>query len=94
LVKGRGQVQVFGHRCTAKKVLSPKIGPDPDCFNGLPEEILLPRPAVSVVSNHLALFVSAESQGVNKYVSLFWLRKMKSAAGPPKDHLDLENLPE
>ncbi len=29
-----------------------------------------------------------------KFVSLEWLRRMKKAAARPKDHLDLENLPE
>ena len=40
------------------------------------------------------LFDSAVDQGSHKYVSLAWLRKMKSAATRPKDRLDLENLPE
>ncbi len=40
------------------------------------------------------LFASAISQGSHKYVSLAWLRKMKSAASRPKDQLDLENLPD
>jgi hypothetical protein len=29
-----------------------------------------------------------------RFASLEWLRKMKAAAGRPKDLLDLENLPE
>ncbi|MCH8043251.1 MAG: hypothetical protein IID44_05985 [Planctomycetes bacterium] len=40
------------------------------------------------------LFASAVEQGSHRYVSLAWLRKMKSAASRPKDRLDLENLPE
>ena len=40
------------------------------------------------------LFDSAVEQGSHRYVSLAWLRKMKSAASRPKDRLDLDNLPE
>ena len=40
------------------------------------------------------LFDSAVDQGSHRYVSLAWLRKMKSATARPKDQLDLENLPE
>jgi len=39
------------------------------------------------------LFASAVDQGSHRYVSLAWLRKMKSATSRPKDQLDLENLP-
>lgn len=35
---------------------------------------------------------SHESAG-RRFVSLKWLRRMKEAAGRPKDRLDLENLP-
>ena len=40
------------------------------------------------------LFATAVDQGSHRYVSLEWLRKMKSAASRPKDQLDLDNLPE
>ena len=36
---------------------------------------------------------SRESNG-RRFVSLQWLRKMKEAAGRPKDRLDLDNLPD
>ena len=39
------------------------------------------------------LFATAVEQGSHKFVSLSWLRRMKSAANRPKDRLDLENLP-
>ncbi len=35
---------------------------------------------------------SHESHG-RRFVSLHWLRRMKEAAGRPKDRLDLDNLP-
>jgi hypothetical protein len=40
------------------------------------------------------LFERAIVVGGVRYASLGWLRKMKHAAGRPKDLLDLENLPE
>lgn len=40
------------------------------------------------------LFATAVDQGSHRYVSLAWLRKMKSTTSRPKDQLDLENLPE
>ena len=36
---------------------------------------------------------SAKAEGV-RFVSLEWLRRLKNAAGRPKDLLDLENLPD
>ncbi len=39
------------------------------------------------------LFEVLARHGV-RFVSLDWLRRMKQAAGRPKDLLDLENLPE
>jgi hypothetical protein len=40
-----------------------------------------------------ALFESCrEAEGL-RFVSLEWLRRLKAAAGRPKDLLDLENLP-
>lgn len=41
-----------------------------------------------------ALFSSAEQRGEYRYVSLHWLRKMKSASDRRQDRLDLEQLPE
>jgi hypothetical protein len=35
---------------------------------------------------------SREVEGI-RFVSLEWLRRLKAAAGRPKDLLDLENLP-
>ncbi|MFN5756186.1 MAG: hypothetical protein ACK54F_07205 [Planctomycetia bacterium] len=35
---------------------------------------------------------SREVEGI-RFVSLGWLRRLKAAAGRPKDLLDLENLP-
>ena len=46
-------------------------------------------PDVSVAAVHEA---AVELDGV-RYASLEWLRKLKQAAGRPKDMLDLENLP-
>ncbi len=40
------------------------------------------------------LFDSAEQSGEYRYVSLAWLRKMKSATDRSADRLDLERLPE
>jgi hypothetical protein len=40
------------------------------------------------------LFASSVEADGRRFASLAWLRKMKQAAGRPKDHLDLENLPE
>lgn len=39
------------------------------------------------------LFESAEHCDGRRFASLEWLRKMKRAAGRPKDLIDLENLP-
>ncbi len=39
------------------------------------------------------LFDTAIECNGRKYVSLWWLRAMKTAANRPKDKLDLENLP-
>jgi hypothetical protein len=39
------------------------------------------------------LFGSSHQSGGRRFVSLEWLRRMKQAAGRPKDRLDLENLP-
>lgn len=40
-----------------------------------------------------SLFASScEAEGI-RFVSLEWLRRLKAAAGRPKDLLDLENLP-
>jgi hypothetical protein len=52
-----------------------------DSVPGCPGEALAP------------LFASShEAEGI-RFVSLNWLRKMKAAAGTPRDLLDLENLP-
>ena len=39
------------------------------------------------------LLASSQESGGRKFVSLEWLRRMKQAAGRPKDRIDLENLP-
>ena len=39
------------------------------------------------------LFDDAETVDGVRYVSLVWLRRLKAAAGRPRDLLDLENLP-
>ena len=39
------------------------------------------------------LFASSHDSAGRKVVSLKWLRKMKEAAGRPKDRMDLDNLP-
>jgi hypothetical protein len=39
------------------------------------------------------LFNSSRESGRRRFVSLEWLRRMKQAAGRPKDQLDLDNLP-
>ncbi|NIL97290.1 MAG: hypothetical protein GTO53_06790 [Planctomycetales bacterium] len=39
------------------------------------------------------LFATAIPHGSHRFVSLAWLRKMKSAANRPRDQADLENLP-
>ena len=39
------------------------------------------------------LFDTAEECNGHKYVSLPWLRAMKTAANRPKDQIDLQNLP-
>ena len=41
-----------------------------------------------------ALLQSAVDSGGLKFVSLPWLRRLKSASGRPKDLLDLQNLPD
>lgn len=40
------------------------------------------------------LFDSSEEADGLRFVSLGWLRRLKAAAGRPKDLLDLQNLPE
>ena len=40
------------------------------------------------------LFKDPVENDRGKYVSLSWLRKMKTVSGRIKDQLDLENLPE
>lgn len=39
------------------------------------------------------LFASCETNDQRRFASLEWLRKMKEAAGRPKDQIDLDNLP-
>jgi hypothetical protein len=39
------------------------------------------------------LFGSSNEIAGRRFVSLKWLRRMKQAAGRPKDRLDLDNLP-
>lgn len=39
------------------------------------------------------LFVTAETHGAYRFVSLRWLRIMKAAANRPRDQIDLDNLP-
>lgn len=39
------------------------------------------------------VFASAESVGELKFINLFWLRRMKAAAGRPQDLIDLAHLP-
>jgi len=39
------------------------------------------------------LFATAVPHGSHRFVSLAWLRRMKSAANRPRDQSDLENLP-
>ncbi len=48
------------------------------------------HPGVAVAA---VLESSAEAEGV-RFISLEWLRRLKNAAGRPKDLLDLENLPD
>lgn len=55
-----------------------------DLFDYVPD-----HPEVSVAS---LLASSSEADGV-RFVSLEWLRRLKAAAGRPKDLLDLQNLP-
>lgn len=40
------------------------------------------------------LFASSSQTGGRRFVSLQWLRRMKEAAGRPRDRIDLENLPD
>lgn len=40
------------------------------------------------------LFASSEASNQRRFVSLERLRKMKEAAGRPKDQIDLDNLPD
>ncbi len=47
------------------------------------------HPGMAVAS---LLASSPEAEGV-RFISLDWLRRLKAAAGKPKDLLDLENLP-
>jgi hypothetical protein len=39
------------------------------------------------------LLASSHETAGRRFVSLGWLRRMKQAAGRPKDRIDLENLP-
>jgi hypothetical protein len=55
-----------------------------DLFDYVPD-----HPRVAVAS---LLASSSEAEGV-RFISLEWLRRLKAAAGRPKDLLDLQNLP-
>jgi len=55
-----------------------------DLFDYVPD-----HPGVAVAS---LLASSPEAEGV-RFISLEWLRRLKAAAGRPKDLLDLQNLP-
>ena len=39
------------------------------------------------------LFAASQENAGRRFVSLPWLRRIKQAAGRPKDRIDLENLP-